>query len=329
VAVVDRIGWSHLGRQGWKDVARVRALVDAAADLESPVSQYEGPPLHVAVERGSPEVVAEIAERVSDVDALYEGRTALWRAVFADRRKVVRVLVAAGADPWRPMMAGWSPARLSMAGGRSDSFAPLLSATGLSGAELTVVADHRRLLAAVAGVETEGVGLACVAGIDAAEAMRRLAAVPLADFDPDDFMDDYYSPHHDDDDEDAVMSIMGVTDVPGGCILTQPWGYGPSMPRVSQLLSKGTVCYGFYGNPKSGNQGSACRDAVMAGWDLHPGGGEVAADASADEVLVEYLFQDQPVGYACAYAGLRPIDARAVTGPPDGWFRLPPGDYWS
>jgi hypothetical protein len=191
------------------------------------------------------------------------------------------------------------------------------------------VTEHRRLLAAVADVESDGLGLACVAGIDAAEAVRRLAATPLADFDPDDFMDAYYSPHHDDDDEDAVMSIMGVTDVPGGCILTQPWGYGPSMPRVIELLSKGTVCYGFYGNPKSGNQGRVCRDAVMVGWDLHPGGGEASADASADEVLFGYLFQSRPVAYACAYVGLRPTDARAVTGPPDDWFRLPPGDYWS
>jgi hypothetical protein len=109
VAVVDGMGWSHLGWREWKDVARVRALVEAGADLESPVSDYEGPPLHVAARRGSPEVVAEIAAGVRDVDALYEGRTALWTAVFTDRRKVARTLVVAGADPWRPMMAGWSP----------------------------------------------------------------------------------------------------------------------------------------------------------------------------------------------------------------------------
>jgi hypothetical protein len=321
------MGWSHLGWREWKDIARVRALVRAGTDLESPVSHYEGPPLHVAAEHGSPEVVAEIAARVPDVDARHDGRTALWTAVFAGRRKVARALVAAGADPWRPMMAGWSPARLSLAARRPDLFAQPPGAPGLSEAEVTVVTEHRRLLAAVAGVESDGLGLACVAGIDAAEAVRRLAATPVADFDPDEFMDDYYSPHHDDDDEDAVMSIMGVTDVPGGCVLTQPWGYGPSMTRVNELLSKGTVCYGFYGNPKSGNQGSVCRDAVIAGWDLHPGGGELSADASADEVLFEYLLQGKPVAYACAYVGLRPTDARAVAGPPDGWFRLPPGDY--
>jgi len=39
-------------------------------------------------------------------------------------------------------------------------------------------------------------------------------------------------------------------------------------------------------------------------------------------------YLSNPVAYPCAYAGLRLADARAVTGPPDTWLRLPPRDYW-
>jgi hypothetical protein len=35
------------------------------------------------------------------------------------------------------------------------------------------------------------------------------------------------------------------------------------------------------------------------------------------------------LAYCFAYAGLRPVDTRAVSGPPDVWLRLPDRDYWS
>jgi hypothetical protein len=72
-------------------------------------------------------------------------------------------------------------------------------------------------------------------------------------------------------------------------------GGAPQQPGVQKLLSVGTVCYGLYANPESGNQGSVFRDGVGEGWDLH----------------------------------LRPTDARAVTGPPDLWVELAERDYWA
>ncbi len=51
-------------------------------------------------------------------------------------------------------------------------------------------------------------------------------------------------------------------------------------------------------------------------------------DTSA-EVLASYLYQHNAVTYACAFAGLRPTDRRAVAGPPDVWVELPRRDYWS
>ncbi|GGP32738.1 hypothetical protein GCM10018980_74170 [Streptomyces capoamus] len=50
-----------------------------------------------------------------------------------------------------------------------------------------------------------------------------------------------------------------MTTVAGGCVVTQPWGYGPQVTGVQALLSASTVCYGMYVNPKSGNQGSLAR----------------------------------------------------------------------
>ncbi|GIH76784.1 ankyrin repeat domain-containing protein [Planobispora longispora] len=72
--------------------------------------------MHLAAEWGTPESVTELARRVDDVDAEYDDRTALWVAVFARRLDNARALAVAGADPWRPMMAGWSPGRLALAG---------------------------------------------------------------------------------------------------------------------------------------------------------------------------------------------------------------------
>ncbi|MFI6984043.1 hypothetical protein ACIBSV_36285 [Embleya sp. NPDC050154] len=168
----------------------------------------------------------------------------------------------------------------------------------------------------------EGTGLACVARTDAAEAIRRLEATPasadIIDAAPED-------PHAVERDE--ILRIVGVTSVPGGCAVTQPWGYAPKMPGVPTRLSVGTVCYGLYANPKSGNQGAIARDGAIEGWDLHPGGGPYEDD-TPEEVLASYLHQYHAVAFTCAFARLRPTGPRAVVGPPDRWVRLPERDFW-
>ena len=129
-------------------------------------------------------------------------------------------------------------------------------------------------------------------------------------------------------DDDGGIEVVGATDVPGGCVITQPWGYAPQMPVVMALLSAGTVAYGLYANPKSGDQGCIFRDGSAEGWDLHPGGPPVP-DATSREILVGHLTRGSAVAYCCAYAGLRLPDARAVEGPPDIWLSLPRRDWWS
>ncbi|MFF7858025.1 ankyrin repeat domain-containing protein [Streptomyces sp. NPDC007904] len=257
------------------------------------------------------------------MDALEEGRTALWEAVVSHRPDHARALAAAGADPWRPLIGGWSPGRLGLAGPTPDLFVVPEGERGLTGAEHALAEEGRRLVATLADIDDyDGTGLACVAGIDAQEAVRRLEATPAEDEDLDGLLDDPYAW-----DTDDIARIVGVTTVPGGCVVTQPWGYAPQMPGVQIPLSAGTVCYGMYANPKSGDQGSIVRNGDIEGWDLHPGGGPDVND-TPQEVLTAYIYGSNPVAYCCAYAGLRPTDARAVIGPPDVWVELPERDHW-
>ncbi|MBN6051867.1 ankyrin repeat domain-containing protein [Nonomuraea sp. RK-328] len=277
--------------------------------------------LHEAAEDGSLAEVVELAGRVADVDAEYEGRTALWVAVYEGRHDVARALVAAGADPWRPMMSGWSPGRLSLAGPEPGLFERPAGVVGLSEDEAAAVAEAARLTAVLGGVEYDGFSLACVAGISAAEAARRLEAT-VEVIDPEELLDEI------DPFEEESLAFVGVTDVPGGCVVSQPWGYVPNTPGVTRRLSAGTVCYAMYANPKSGDQGSVARDGEIVGWDEIPGGAPEEDDGPR-EVLLSYLYQGNPAAYCCASAGLRVADERVVTGPPDVWLCLPERDHWT
>ncbi|MET8982480.1 ankyrin repeat domain-containing protein [Streptomyces sp. NPDC004539] len=312
--------WEGMRWEEWRDRESVRARLDAGADPESWSSG--GRPLHQAAFAGSPEVVAEIAARVADVDALQEGVTALWEALVYGRVDNVRALVAAGADPWLPQLGGWSPGRLALAGPTPELFELPPGQPGLTEPERRAADEGARLLSALGEFYHDGMSVACVAGIDADEAVRRLEAGEVDPETLDELLADPY-----DFDMDESLLIVGVTTVPGGCVVSQAWGYGASMPGVLKLLTGGTRGYGVYANPKSGNQGRIFRDGVAEGWDLHPGGGPYQGDGP-EEVLASYLYHVEPMAYACSWAGLRPEDARAFTGTPDRWVALPDGDYW-
>ncbi|MDX3311273.1 ankyrin repeat domain-containing protein [Streptomyces sp. NPDC054884] len=311
-------GWAGMGWD-WTDVDDIRRRLDEGAD---PEQWSGGRPLHRAAVFGSPEVVAELAGRIADVDALENGVTALWEAVVSRNPDHARALADAGADPWRPSIGGWSPGRLSLAGPTPDLF-PAPHGVRLTDTERTASDEAARLTTALGTFHYDGLGLACVAGIDAAEAVRRLEAAPADGDLVEELLEDPLA-----FDMDESLHIVGVTSVPGGCVVTQPWGYAPQMPGVLTRLSAGTVCYGLYANPKSGNQGSIARHGAVEGWDLHPGGGPREND-SAEDVLASYLYHLNPVAYSCAFAGLRPADPRGVVGPPDLWVELPSRDYWA
>ncbi|MFD5142881.1 DUF6461 domain-containing protein [Streptomyces sp. NPDC058401] len=311
--------WAGMGWEGWADHADVARRLDEGAD---PEAWSGGRPLHRAAVWGTPRVVAELARHVVDVDALQDGTTALWEAVWSDRPDNARALAAAGADPWRPLLGGWSPGRLSLAGPTPDLFEVPERMCNLSLVEQTAARAAAGLVAALAGLHYEGTSLACVAGINTEEAIRRLEAAP-ADAEE-------LKQHHEEPwayGFDPNLQIVGVTTVRGGCVITQPWGYIASTPGVVTRLSAGTLCYGLYANPKSGDQGRTARDGNLEGADLHPGGSPAPGD-SPEEVLASYLYQHNAAAYACGFTGLRLTDARAVAGPPDVWVELPQRNYW-
>ncbi|MFC5144803.1 ankyrin repeat domain-containing protein [Streptomyces aureoversilis] len=249
----------------------------------------------------------------------------LWEVLMDDQPEFVEELVAAGEDPWEPVLGGWSPGRLSLAGPTPDLFVLPEGERGLSPAEHAVVREAERLRAALEQSDHLGLGLACVAGIDAQEAIRRLDATLLQGSRLRALQEDPLAGRAIDDD----MRIVGVTTVPGGCIITQPWGFAPDTTELQKRLSAGTASYGLYANAKSGNQGSVVRDGVTEGGDLHPGGGPNPYDTlTSEEVLLAYLYHGHPVAHACAWVGLRPTDARAITGQPDVWVELPERKYW-
>ncbi|MDP4509632.1 DUF6461 domain-containing protein [Nonomuraea turcica] len=183
--------------------------------------------------------------------------------------------------------------------------------------------EARRLIAAIGDLSYFGLGMACVADITAAEVARRLEAVPADDEDVGAIIENLGS-HLDDN-----LTVVGVTAVPGGCVVSQPWGYIPYTPGVAKRLSAGTAYYGMYDNPKGGHHGTAFRDGVMEEGDTHPGAGGAYPDDSAEEILATYLYHHHAVAYCCARIGLRLDDARAITGPPDMWLRLPERDWWN
>jgi hypothetical protein len=320
VTAASGADWSGVGWNDWKNLSLIRAKLDAGADANSG-GWMHWRPLDAAAEHGSPEVVAELAGRVDDVDAEHEGRTALWRAVYSNNREAALALERAGADPLRPMMSDWSPARLSLAGPLFDLFENSTGNPGLSAAEDAAVAEAGRLITTLGDFDYYGMSLACVAGISASEAARRLNATLLEADGSGEVIEDPWS--------DEAVYVMGATDVPGGCVVSQPWAYGASMPGVTALLAADTTCYAMYANPKSGNQGSILRNGSAEGWDLHPGGGEPSEDDPADEILRCYLYQGHAMAYCCAYANLQLTDARAITGSPDIWMELPHRDYWT
>ncbi|WP_306745198.1 hypothetical protein [Saccharothrix yanglingensis] len=87
----------------------------------------------------------------------------------------------------------------------------------LSPGEAALATEAVRLRATLddPGRFDDGTGPAAVAGIDAAEVARRLDATPYEGNDPTGTWPD---------------DVVGVTDVPGGVVLTQPRGCAPQMP---------------------------------------------------------------------------------------------------
>lgn len=106
---------------------RARALIAAGADVNE--KDLTGAmPLHFAVYKGRSAVMNALISSGADVNAQdYYGCTPLHYAAFsgfigAERAEIVRMLIAAGADPSIRNNSGRTPA--DICAGASDIFAP-------------------------------------------------------------------------------------------------------------------------------------------------------------------------------------------------------------
>lgn len=284
------------------------------------------PPLHEAAMSGLPlRTVEPLIRESADVDTVWWGRTPLWDAVMHRHHEIARRLADAGADPWRPLIAGWSPGRLALAGPYPALFGPPPADARLTPAEQAEVTRAQELIDAVGPVAADGTSIACVSRVDSAEATGRLRAVPIDIPDSADWAIDPWSQGLT---EHEVEYTIGISDVPGGCIVTQWAGTTACAPGVLTPLTRGTTGYALQAGPHGEAQGTLFRNGRLIDNDLSPGNGRSLPDDSADEVLRTYLYYQNPIPYCCDLTGLAPGGPHPFTGPPDHFLRLPPIDLW-
>lgn len=115
-------------------------------------------------------------------------------------------------------------------------------------------------------------------------------------------------------DPDAVGRRLA--DLPGGCVITQPWRYTRRTPDIVKRVSPDTVCYCMYANPKGGTRRYVPRDGTITAWET-PSIHIISLGDLAEGILAAYLYRCRPSAFCCAGADLRLTNARPVIGPPD------------
>jgi hypothetical protein len=122
----------------WTNPDAIRALLAAGADPDARLTNMSNTPLHHAVWELRPDVavVDLLLASGADVNARnVSGATPLWYAVRRGFRDGVVALLAAGADPWVPQLAGRSAGRVALDGPLADLFAPLPGAPAVPEAQ--------------------------------------------------------------------------------------------------------------------------------------------------------------------------------------------------
>ncbi|MGG2458959.1 ankyrin repeat domain-containing protein [Streptomyces sp. RGM 3693] len=328
--------WELLAPFHWRDTDLVLTRLANGADPGALAPGNREAPLHLAAAQGSATAVAALLDRGAAVDVPDDqGCTPLWHAVCHGAEENAALLLRAGADAWRPQVGGRSPGHLALTTTLAPLFAELPGAVPLTPEERAAQQDADERAAVFRGVDTEGVSVAFVAGIDEAEAIRRLGrdpddCPPLA---PDAGADPYDTGPYGVDMYDAEESHrwVGVTGVAGGCVLLQPSSYLLSTDLVLNALSPGTAAYGLYFNPSGGTFGALSRGGrteLTEEIGLPPYGDEPEGHWHYrfwSWSRPEDLYGASELGYAAAAAGLRVTDPGPVTGPPRRWVEIPEG----
>ncbi|MEU6430838.1 ankyrin repeat domain-containing protein [Microbispora sp. NPDC046973] len=174
------------------DPESIRSRLEGGGDQGYPRTLDDD--LHEAAYEGVAEAIEVLVAHGADVESSGVWETPLWTAVCWGHRDATAALLRAGADPWRPVVAGRSAGDIALTGPLADLFAALPGAPATDAGLLRRQAEADALTAAYDSWETycgEGDGFAFVAGIDEDWAIRRLgldpARCPLVD--EDEYMD--------------------------------------------------------------------------------------------------------------------------------------------
>lgn len=143
---------------------------------------YLAEELSEACFEGEAEDIQALIEAGADVESVFLDETPLWLAVCRGFREGVILLLQAGADPWRPVVADRSAGAIAMTGPLTDLFAHL---PGAPDQDPDLQRRQAAVDALVARYDDElgpfgpvGDGYALVAGIDEDDAIRRLGVDP-------------------------------------------------------------------------------------------------------------------------------------------------------
>ena len=314
---MDTKSW-HL--QDWSDLEGIGARL---ANGESATAR-SGPglvwttPLHVAAEKGDAAAMRLLLAHAGQVDVPdSEGLTPLWQAVAGLRGEIVRVLLDAGADPWRPCVDEWTPGRLAL----TTELAPMVDGTPgavpLSASERIEQTWADRLIGAFSAerIHTDGLHVTFTDVADEDEVIRRIggdpASCPVLQQDPDTDQRSLF--------DEVGLYAVGVTGTAYGCVVSQPFSLELDQDELSRRLSPATAyCLNF--NPKGGVFGTLYRSGKLI-W--HEEIGPRSPFPGSPPEYWRYRFWQRPgtsfshdanlLAYACARGGIR------KAGPRDAW----------
>ncbi|MBB5131264.1 hypothetical protein HNP84_000970 [Thermocatellispora tengchongensis] len=173
----------HTWRLEWAAWQRItpavlRERLALGADPDARLHALGNTPLFEVLARdGAAEMIDALAAAGATIDVLnLTGQTPLWEAVRIGRRDSVRALLRAGADPWRPLFAQWSPGLLGMCGPLADLFEDLPGAPRL-GPNLREMLEYADILIESYASWQGHRAVGFVAGVAEEDVLSRLGAL--------------------------------------------------------------------------------------------------------------------------------------------------------
>lgn len=253
--------WPEWG--SWSDLDVVRASLTAGADPNARLHAIRNTPLHKALWEFFPSVnvIELLLSHGADVEAVNDaGETPLWCAVRRGHDEEAAVLLAAGADPWRPVLGGRSAGMVALDGPLATLFADLPGAPPLNEAERRRQAEADALIASYSELSRVSPGIAVdlciafVAGLDENEVIRRAGADP-ADC-PTTSVDELNTAVYTSTDGSPGTPVLWIGTPPGGGVVVyDPTDINPRSDEFCGRVSAGNAALAsMFDNPAGGDQ---------------------------------------------------------------------------